>query len=107
MLRQVEAAGGTLTAPAHMRPVFGSGGTVLLGAAGVFVVALAARRSWFCCHRVFAVLLRLGRRRTGLAEVAALGRAFSWPRACGCCGMRPVAVVLASCRACRPLGAGG
>jgi ATP/maltotriose-dependent transcriptional regulator MalT len=41
------------------------------------VVALAARRSWFCCHQLFAVLLRFGRRRTGLAEVATLGRAFS------------------------------
>ena len=55
-----------------------------LEAAGAFVVALAARRPWFCCHRLFAVLLEFGRRRTGLAEKAALGRAFSWPRACGC-----------------------
>jgi hypothetical protein len=45
-----------------------------LEAAGAFVVALAGRWSWFCCHRLFAVLLRLGRRRTGLAEKAALGR---------------------------------
>ena len=43
-------------------------------AAGAFVVALAARRSWVCYHRLFAVLLRFGRRRTGLADVAALGR---------------------------------
>ena len=45
-------------------------------AAGAFVVALAGRWSWFCCHRLFAVLLRLGRRRTGLAEKAALGGVF-------------------------------
>ena len=45
-------------------------------AAGAFVVALAARRSWFCYHRLFAVLLRFARRRTGRADVAALGRAF-------------------------------
>ena len=50
-------------------------------AAGAFVVALAARRSWFCCHRLVAVLLQFGRRRTGLAEKAALGRAVSWARA--------------------------
>jgi len=31
---------------------------------------------WFCCHPLFAVLLRFGRRRTGLADMAALGRAF-------------------------------
>jgi hypothetical protein len=49
-----------------------------------FVVALAARRSWFCCRRLVAVLLEFGRRRAGLAEKAAPGRAFSWPRACGC-----------------------
>ena len=64
-------------------PVWGSRGTVLLEAAGAPVVALAGRRSWFCYHQVFAVLPRLGRR-TGLADVAALGRAFSWARACGC-----------------------
>jgi len=34
-----------------------------LGAAGAFVVALAARRSWFCCQQLFAVLPRFGRRR--------------------------------------------
>jgi len=55
----------------------GSRGTVLLEAAGAFVVALAARRPWFCCHQLFAALLRSGRRRTERAEVAALGRAFS------------------------------
>ena len=38
------------------------------------MAALAARRSWFCCHQRFAVLLRLGRHRTGLADVAALAR---------------------------------
>src|SRR5262249_53874721 len=65
--------------------------------AGAFVVTLAARRSWFCCHQLVAVLLRFGRRRTGLADVAALGRAFSWGavvggEACGrspCVGLRP------------------
>jgi len=62
----------------------GSRGTVLLEAAGAFVVALAGRRSWFCYQQLFAVLLRFGRRRTGLAELAARGRAFSWTRACGC-----------------------
>src|SRR5262249_40058000 len=46
----------------------------LLEAAGAFVVALAARRPWFCCRQLVAVLLRFGRRRTGLADVAALGR---------------------------------
>ena len=75
MLRQVEAAGGTLTAPAHTRPGFGESWNCLLEAAGAFVLALAARRSWFCCQ-LFAVLLRFGRRRTGLADMAALGRAF-------------------------------
>ena len=68
------------------------------GAAGAFVVALAARRSWFCYHQLFAVLLRFERRRTELPDMAALGRALSWTRACGCCGAWPVAVVLASCR---------
>ena len=53
---------------------FGESWNCLLEAAGAFVVALAARRFWFCCHRLFAVLLRFGRRRTGLADVAALGR---------------------------------
>src|SRR5262249_10186621 len=53
-------------------PALGSRGTAGWGAAGAFVVALAARRPWFCCHRLFAVLLRFGRRRTGLAEKAAL-----------------------------------
>jgi hypothetical protein len=37
-----------------------SRGTVLLEAAGAFVVALAARRSWFCYRQLFAVLLRFG-----------------------------------------------
>ena len=50
----------------------GSRGTVLLEAAGAFVVALAARRAWFCYHQLFAVLLRFGRRRTGLADLAPL-----------------------------------
>jgi hypothetical protein len=44
-----------------------------LEVADAFVVALAARRSWFCYHQVFAVLPRFERRRTGLAELAALG----------------------------------
>jgi hypothetical protein len=55
-----------------------------LEAAGAFVVALAARRSWFCYQQLFAVLLRFERRRTGPAELAALGRALSWARAWGC-----------------------
>ena len=54
-----------------------------LEAAGAFVVALAAPRSWFCYQQLFAVLPRFERRRNGLADVAALGRAFSWARACG------------------------
>jgi hypothetical protein len=64
-------------------------------AAGAFVVALAARRAWFCYHQLFAVLPRFGRRRTGLADMAALARAFSWARACGCWGTWPVAFVWA------------
>ena len=56
----------------------------MLEAAGAFVMALAARRSWFCYQQLFAVLLRFERRRTGLAELPARGRAFSWTRACGC-----------------------
>jgi len=55
----------------------------LLEAAGAFVVALAARRSWFCYHQLFAVLLRFERRRTERADLAALHWAFSWTRACG------------------------
>jgi len=51
----------------------GSRGTVLLEAAGAVVVALAARRSWFCYHQLFAVLARFERRCTELAEMAALG----------------------------------
>ena len=46
----------------------------LLEAAGTFVVVLAARRSWFCCHRLFAVLPRFARRRPGGLKKAALGR---------------------------------
>ena len=96
-------------AGSHRMAVSESRGTVLLSAAGAFVVALAARRSRFCCHRLFAMLLRFGRRRTGLAEKTALGRAFCWTRACACWGTRPVAFVLASRRAGpgRPLGAVG
>ena len=45
---------------------FGESWTVLLEAAGAFVVAVAGRRSWFCYHQPFAVPLRFGRRRTGL-----------------------------------------
>ena len=63
---------------------FGESWNCLLEAAGAFVVALAARRFWFCCHRLFAVLLRFGRRRTGLADVAALHWAFSGTHAGGC-----------------------
>jgi len=55
---------------------FGESWNCRLEAAGAFVVALAARRPWFCYHRLFAVLLRFARRRTGRADVAALGRAF-------------------------------
>jgi hypothetical protein len=44
--------------------------------AGALVVALAARRSWFCYHQLSAVLLEFERRRTGLAEMVAPGRAF-------------------------------
>jgi hypothetical protein len=55
-----------------------------LEAAVAFVVALAARRSWFCYQQLFGALLRFERRRTGPAELAALGRALSWTRACGC-----------------------
>ena len=60
----------------HRVASFASRGTVLLEAAGAFV-ALAARRSWFCYHQLFAVLLRFERRRTGLAEWGAVHRAFS------------------------------
>ena len=45
-----------------------------LEAADTFAVALAARRSWFCCHRLFAVLPRFARRRPGGLKKAALGR---------------------------------
>jgi len=44
---------------------FGESWNCRLEAVGAFVVALAARRFWFCYHRLFAVLLRCGRRRTG------------------------------------------
>jgi len=52
---------------------FGESWNCLLEAAGAFAVALAARRSWFCCHRLFAVLPRFGRRRPGWLKKAALG----------------------------------
>jgi len=42
-------------------------------AAGAFVVALVARRPWFCCRQLVAVLLPFGRRRTGLAEKGRAG----------------------------------
>jgi hypothetical protein len=64
----------------HRLASFGSRGTVLLEAADGSVVALAARRCWFCYHQLFAVLLRFERRRPGLAELAALHWAFSWTR---------------------------
>ena len=51
-----------------------SRGAVLLEATGAFVVALAARRSWFCHPQLFAVLRLFGRRRTGRADLAALPR---------------------------------
>ena len=80
-----------------------------LEAAGAFVVALAARRSWFCYRQLVAVLVRFGRHRAGRANVAALAGASSWARACGCWGTWPVPFVRACCRAGpgRPLGAGG
>ena len=59
----------------HRVASFASRGTVLLEAAGAFV-ALAARRSWFCYHQLFAVLLRFVRRRTERADMAALHWAF-------------------------------
>src|SRR5215813_8966797 len=68
---------------------FGDSWNCLLEAAGAFVVALAARRSWFCYHRLVAVLRRFGRRRTGLAEKGragpgrCLGRALVGPGARG------------------------
>jgi len=55
---------------------FGEWWNCLLEAAGAFVVALAARRSWFCYHQLFAVLLRFERRRTERADMAALHWAF-------------------------------
>jgi hypothetical protein len=63
---------------------FGESWNCLLGAAGAFVVVPAARRCWFCCQQLFAVLLELGWRHAGLAEAAALGRALSRARAGGC-----------------------
>jgi len=56
----------------------GSGGERVLQeleAAGAFVVALDARRSWFRYHRLFAGLLQLELRGTAPAEVPALHRA--------------------------------
>ena len=63
------------------------------------MVALAARRSWFCYHQLFEVLRRFDRRGTGLADLAALPhctgrclrRALVGPK-----GTRPVAYLLAS-----------
>ena len=52
----------------------GESWSCLLEAAGTFVVVLAARRSWFCCHRLFAVLPLFARRRPGGLKKAALGR---------------------------------
>ena len=63
---------------------FGESRNCRLEAAGAFVVTLAARRSWFCCHQLVAVLLQFERRRTGRAEMAAPGRALCWTRGCGC-----------------------
>src|SRR5215472_4367676 len=76
----VPEGGGLRFAGSRRMVSFGESWNCRLEAAGAFVVALAARRSWFCHHQVFAVLWRFERRRTGLADVAALGRAFSWPR---------------------------
>ena len=46
-----EGAGLRLVGSRRMASL-GSGGTVLLEAAGAFAVALAGRRSWFCYHQV-------------------------------------------------------
>ena len=62
------------------------------------MVALAARRSWFCHHQVVAVLWRFERRRTGLAEWLRWAGRFHG-RARGCWGTWPVAQLLASWRA--------
>ena len=51
----------------------GESWSCLLEAAGTFVVVLAARRSWFCCRQLVAVLLEFGRRRAGLAEKGRAG----------------------------------
>jgi len=45
-----------------------------LEATGAFVVALAARRSWFCCHQPFAVLL---------SSSGAVPGWLTWPRWAG------------------------
>jgi hypothetical protein len=81
----------------------------MLEAAGAFVVALAARRSWFCCYQPFAVLLRFERRRTGLAEVAALGREFRGRALAGAeaRGQSPLCWPPARPGPGRPLGTGG
>jgi hypothetical protein len=65
-------------APACSRPFGLDCGSHCLDAfiqppAGAFVVALTARRSWFCSHQRFAVLLEFGRRRAGLAEKGRAG----------------------------------
>ncbi|HEY2201120.1 MAG TPA: hypothetical protein VGH56_04475, partial [Solirubrobacteraceae bacterium] len=60
----------------------GSGGEQVLlelEQANAFVVALDARRSWFRYHHLFADLLQLGLRRTGLDEVRRLhSAAATW-----------------------------
>jgi len=66
----------------HRVASFGSRGTVLLEAADAFVVALAARRSWFRYRQLFAVLLRLERRLPGW---------LTWPRWAGRFLGRPLA----------------
>jgi len=63
---------------------FGESRNCLLEVAGALVVALAARRSWFCCHRLVAVLLRLGGAAPGWLKRPRSAGALSWARACGC-----------------------
>ena len=63
---------------------FGESWNCLLEAAGAFVVALAARRSWFCYRQLFAVLLELERRVPGWLKWPRWAGAFSWARAGGC-----------------------
>ena len=58
----------------HRMTSFGGRGTVVLEAADAFVVALAARRSWFRYRQLFAVLPRLERRLPGWLK---------WPRWAG------------------------